>query len=427
MKVLVIGQGGREHAIVWKLKQSQMLTEIYAAPGNAGIAELAKCVPIKESNFRELVNFVKQEKIDLTIVGPENPLMEGIVNYFSEHNLKIIGPTKEAAQIEGSKAFAKELMKKYQIPTADYQTFTDLEEALIYLKKQKIPIVIKADGLAAGKGVIVAKSYEEAETALKSMLEAKRFGQAGTKVVIEEYLEGEELTILSFVDGNVVKPMVEAQDHKPAYDNDLGPNTGGMGAYSPVPQIPRDIIAEAFSTIIEPITKALVMEGIPFRGILYTGLMITKAGPKVIEFNARFGDPETQVVLPRLKTDLLKVFKYMSEGKLQDIDLAWSEDAAVCVVLASEGYPGTYETGKEIIGLDKIKMAGNMVVFHAATLKKDSKFLTNGGRVLGVVGLGDNLITAQKNAYHAINELSFADMHYRKDIADKGRFHSLHL
>jgi phosphoribosylamine--glycine ligase len=386
MNILVVGRGGREHAICWKLKQSPKLGKLYCAPGNAGIAEVAELVPIEETEFDQLTAFAREKNIDLAVIGPEDPLFAGIADAFEAAGINVFGPNKAAAIIEGSKSFTKDLLRKYDIPTAAYETFTDYEAALRYVREQGAPIVIKADGLAAGKGVTVAATLEEAEQALRAIMLDKAFGQAGDKVVIEEMLVGQEMSILSFVDGTVVKPMPEAQDHKPIFDNDEGPNTGGMGTYSPVPHIPKSVYDEAVRTIIQPTAEAMVAEGRPFRGVLFAGLMITPNGPKVIEFNCRFGDPETQVVLPRLESDLLELFQATVEGRLEEVEPKWSDDAAVCVVLAAGGYPGSYRKGDVIEGLDAVTES---VVFHAGTATDAAgRIVTNGGRLLGVTAVG---------------------------------------
>lgn len=415
MKVLIIGGGGREHAIAWKLSQSAKVSKIYCAPGNAGIAELAECVPIAASDIEALADFAATNQIDLTFVGPEDPLLLGIVNLFEKRGLTVFGPKKEAAIIEGSKSFAKDLMKKYQIPTAAYETFTDYESALSYLHQVGAPIVIKADGLAAGKGVIVAMSMAEAEQALHDMMQDEVFGSAGATVVIEEFLQGEEMTLLSFVDGKNVKQMETSQDHKAVFNGNQGPNTGGMGTYSPVSHIPQTLVEDIMRDIVKPAVAAMAAEGRPFSGILYTGLMLTEKGPKVIEFNARFGDPETQVILPRLKTDLMDIFLACVSGGLDQLQLEWSEQAAVCVIMASAGYPGPYEKGEVITGLET--QSGNTVVFHSGTAKENGQVVTNGGRVLGVTAIGDTIEMARSGAYAAVNQIHFDGAHYRTDIA----------
>ncbi|GLH65475.1 phosphoribosylamine--glycine ligase [Parageobacillus sp. G301] len=415
MKVLIIGRGGREHAIAWKAAQSPLVSKLYAAPGNPGIAQVAELVSIDEQDVEALVQFAKQEGIDLTIVGPEAPLLAGIVDRFVEEGLRIFGPRKEAALIEGSKAFAKEMMKKYGIPTAEHATFTSYEEAKAYVEKKGAPIVIKADGLAAGKGVIVAMTLPEAIEALSAMMVEKRFGEASKQVVIEEYLEGEEFSFMAFVHGERVYPMVIAQDHKRAYDNDQGPNTGGMGAYSPVPQISAQTIDAALSQIIEPMAKAMAAEGRPFTGVLYAGLMATKQGPKVIEFNARFGDPEAQVVLPRLQNDLIQVILDLLADR--EIELTWSEEAVIGVVLAAKGYPGKYERGAVIKGWEQL--GENTLLFHAGTMMENGALCTNGGRVLLVAAKGKTLKQAQQTVYEQISYITCDQLFYRRDIGNK--------
>lgn len=418
MDILVIGGGGREHAICWALAKSPKAGKIYCAPGNAGIGQVAEIVPIAVNEFDKLTAFAQEKEVGLVVVGPDDPLADGIVDAFEAKSIPVFGPRKNAAHIEGSKTFMKDLLKKYNIPTAAYEKFDDYEEAKAYLDQQKLPIVIKADGLAAGKGVTVAFTREEADAALKDIMVGKVFGNAGSQVVIEEFLEGQEMSILAFVDGEVVRPMSAAQDHKQVYDNDKGPNTGGMGTYSPLPHIADSIIDEAVESIIKPTAKAMVAEGRPFRGVLFAGLMISPDGkPKTIEFNARFGDPETQVVLPRLKSDLLEIFLAAVNGTLDKVEIEWSNEAAVCVVLASGGYPATYPKGLPISGLDA---AGDALVFHAGTAKNEAgEWITNGGRVLGVVGLGQNIAEARDKAYAAAVRITFEGKHQRSDIAAK--------
>lgn len=418
MDILVIGGGGREHAICWALAKSPKAGTIYCAPGNAGIGQVAQIVPIAVNEFDKLTAFAQEKQVGLVVVGPDDPLADGIVDAFEAKNIPVFGPRKNAAHIEGSKTFMKDLLKKYNIPTAAYEKFDNYDEAKAYLDLQKLPIVIKADGLAAGKGVTVAFTREEAEAALKDIMVGKVFGDAGSQVVIEEFLEGQEMSILAFVDGEVVRPMSAAQDHKQVYDNDKGPNTGGMGTYSPLPHIADSIIEEAVETIIKPTAKAMVAEGRPFRGVLFAGLMISPDGkPKTIEFNARFGDPETQVVLPRLKSDLLEIFLAAVNGTLDKVDIEWSNEAAVCVVLASGGYPASYPKGLPISGLDEAEGA---LVFHAGTAKNEAgEWVTNGGRVLGVVGLGQNIAEARDKAYAAAERITFDGKHQRSDIAAK--------
>ncbi|GGE09790.1 phosphoribosylamine--glycine ligase [Marinithermofilum abyssi] len=419
MRILVIGSGGREHALVWKLSQSPKVSKLYCAPGNGGIAELAECVPIEATDVDRLVSFAQQEQIDLTVVGPEASLMAGVANAFAEQGLRIFGPTREAAQIEGSKGFAKDLMKRWGIPTAHAEQFAELGQALAYIYEQGAPIVVKADGLAAGKGVTVARTVEEAEAALRRIMEDRAFAEAGDSVVIEEYLEGQELSLMAFVDGETVVPMVPAQDHKPVHDGDRGPNTGGMGAYSPVPQISASVINRAIEEILIPAAHALKREGLHYKGVLYAGLMITEDGPKVIEFNARFGDPETQVVLPRLKSDLVELLQATTDGTLHQQQVEWTEEAALCVVMASGGYPGKYEKGKEITGLGFTSHRSGEIVFHAGTRLVDGKTVTDGGRVLAVTSLGKNLAAAREAAYQGVQGISFEKAHYRRDIGEK--------
>lgn len=416
MRILVIGKGGREHAIIWALKKSASIAHIYCAPGNAGIAELAECVPIKESEFQQIAQFALDYAIDLVVVGPDDPLADGIVDVLEQRGVPVFGPRKNAAIIEGSKVFTKDLLKKYNIPTAAYESFEDYDAAIAYVRQQGAPIVIKADGLAAGKGVIVAQTLEEAEQALKEIMVDKVFGKSGSQVVIEEFLQGQEMSILSFVDGDVVRPMVPSQDHKQVFDGDKGPNTGGMGTYSPLPHIAQSVIDEAIETIIKPTAEAMVKEGRPFRGVLFAGLMITKDGPKTIEFNARFGDPETQVVLSLLETDLIDIFLATINGRLKDMDIRWSDESAVCVILASGGYPGSYPKGIPIHGLDEVQ---DSVVFHAGTALKDGQVVTDGGRVLGVTAKGATIEEARAKAYADAERIRFEGMQYRKDIALK--------
>ncbi|GGE35623.1 phosphoribosylamine--glycine ligase [Pullulanibacillus camelliae] len=415
MKVLVVGKGGREHAIAWKLKQSAQVNEVFIAPGNDGMNRVATRVPIDEADFEGLINFVKTNAIDLTIVGPEQPLVDGIVNRFKQAGLTIFGPSQEAAMLEGSKAFAKDLMGKYAIPTAAYDVFTDYDRAVAYVQQMGTPIVIKADGLAAGKGVTVALTEKEALQALADALNDHRFGSAGASVVIEEYLTGEEFSLMAFVDGENVYPMVLSQDHKRAFEGDKGPNTGGMGAYSPVPQLPENALDIAMERIMVPTVKAMQKEGKPFQGILYAGLIWTSAGPKVIEFNCRFGDPETQVVLPRLTSDLFAVFWSLVQGEVPE--LTWSEEAACGFVLASKGYPGDYEKGSEII--DPELAEDQALIFHAGTKLKDGQWVTDGGRVLLATCLAPTLSEAVQQARSAIEKRTNANTFYRTDIGHR--------
>lgn len=411
-KVLIIGGGGREHALAWKLAQSPLVEKIFAAPGNPGMESIAQSVKITISDFDALAAFVKKEKIHITIVGSEIPLVGGIVDRFEKENLMIFGPRANAAIIEGSKSFTKELMKKYKIPTATYEVFTDYAKAVAYLKTQKPPFVLKADGLAQGKGVIIASTHEEADAALSNMLQSECFGEAGKTVVIEEFLEGIEFSYMAFVNGANVYPMVIAKDHKRAFDGDEGPNTGGMGAYSPVPQIIEEMIEAARKEILIPTAKAMVKEGRSFTGILYAGLIATENGAKVIEFNARFGDPEAEVVLPRLENDLFSVITDILAGK--DPALKWSEENVLGIILASKGYPGKYETGSPITGLDKIGV--ETLVFHCGTKKTENRFETNGGRVLLVARKAKNLKTARKELYESVKSIKCENLFYRSDI-----------
>ncbi len=419
MKVLVVGSGGREHTICWKLAQSPKVDKIYCAPGNAGIGEIAELVPIGAMELDRLVDFAKENAIDLTVIGMDDPLVAGVVDKFEAAGLRVFGPRANAAIIEGSKAFSKELMKKYNIPTAAYETFEDYDKALEYVKAGSFPVVLKADGLALGKGVLICKTLEEAQEGLNTLMVDKKFGASGSKVVIEEFLTGPEVSVLSFCDGNTVVPMVSAQDHKRAYDNDEGLNTGGMGTFSPSRIYTEDIAAECMETIFKPTVAALNAEGRQFKGIIYFGLMLTSKGPKVIEYNARFGDPETQVILPRLKSDLCEIFEACIDGTLDKLNVEWYDNAACCVVLASGGYPESYTKGYEIKGLDEAKKAENITVFHAGTALKDGKFVTNGGRVLGITGVGKDLDEAIKIAYEGVKIVTFENVHYRHDIGIK--------
>jgi phosphoribosylamine--glycine ligase len=418
VKILVIGRGGREHAIIWSLKRNEKIKQIYCAPGNAGTAMLAENVNIGELEFPRLVKFAQETAIDLVVVGPDDPLAAGIVDEFEAAAIPVYGPRKNAAEIEGSKIFMKNLLRNYNIPTAKYETFTDYAAANNYLQQQPLPIVIKADGLAAGKGVAVCFTREEADKALQETMVNRSFGSSGDKVVIEEFLEGQEMSILAFVDGETVRAMSPAQDHKPVFDGDKGPNTGGMGTYSPLPHISQSIIDDSIENIIIPTARAMVSEDRPFRGILFAGLMITKDGPKTIEFNARFGDPEAQVVLPLLETDLLDIFLASINGSLDKIDIKWKDEAAVCVVLASEGYPGSYSKGYPIEGLEPFEEK-EALVFHAGTANLDGQIVTNGGRVLGIVGRGSDIAKAQANAYEAADRITFHGKMNRTDIAAK--------
>lgn len=416
MQVLVIGGGGREHALAWKAAQSASVEKVYCVPGNPGIAQIAECVQMDISDNDALVVFALENKIDLTIVGPEVPLANGVVDAFRAKGLAIFGPTQAAARIEGSKSFAKDLMKKYGIPTAAFEVFTDAEAAKAYIVEQGAPIVIKADGLAAGKGVVVAMTLDEALEAVDMMMCDQAFGSAGCQVVVEEFLMGEEASILTFCDGTTIVPMISSQDHKRAYDNDEGPNTGGMGTYAPAPVVTADVLARVQKEILEPTVAAMKAEGMPYTGCLYAGLMITENGPKVIEFNARFGDPETQVVLPLLDSDMAEIMMACVNGNLADLDIQWKDGAAVCVVMAAGGYPQSYRKGDVISGLDKAAELG-ATVFHAGTATKDESIITNGGRVLGVTAIGSDIQKAVDNAYEAVKSIHFDNVHYRNDIA----------
>jgi len=416
MKVLVVGGGGREHALVWKVAQSPKVTKIYAAPGNAGIAQIAECAPIKAEDIPGLLSFARAKTVDLTIVGPEGPLSMGIVNEFTNAGQRIFGPSGNAAEIEASKRFSKDLMKKYHIPTADYGVFTDKAAAEAYVLEKGAPIVVKADGLAAGKGVVVAETVDEALKALDLIMSQKAFGTAGNRVVVEECLRGEEASFMAFTDGKTVVPMASSQDHKRAFDADKGPNTGGMGAYSPAPIVTKKLERIIMETIMVPTVRAMEKEGRPFKGVLYAGLMIHDSEVKVLEFNARFGDPETQPVMARLDTDLIEIIEAILAGNLAKTDIRWKPESAVCVIMASGGYPGKYEKGKEIKGLEKAAGLKNVMVFHSGTSLKNSKIVTDGGRVLGVTGLGTVVAAAIDNAYAGVREISFDGAHYRRDI-----------
>ncbi|HWR90641.1 MAG TPA: phosphoribosylamine--glycine ligase [Dissulfurispiraceae bacterium] len=419
MKVLVIGGGGREHAIVWKLSQSKYVDKIYCTPGNAGIAELAECIEVVPDDFDALVDFVKYEWVDLTIVGPEDPLSRGIVDVFEREGRKIVGPTRAAAQLESSKVFSKDFLRRHRIPTAEYKVFSSYAQAEDYIRMKGAPIVVKAEGLAAGKGVFVASSVDEALNALKLIIKDRVFGDAGNRVVVEECLQGEEASFMVFIDGQTIVPMVSSQDHKRVFDNDEGLNTGGMGAYSPAPVLTDEVTAKVMARILKPTMDGLKADGIKYKGILYAGLMINKGEPYVLEFNCRLGDPETQPVLTRLKSDFLEIAMAIAEEKLSDVRIEWNDDVSVCVVLASQGYPGAYEKGKVISGLDEVKAMKDVVVFHAGTSFRDDAIVTNGGRVLGVTALGADTRAAKAKAYEAIAKIHFDGMHYRRDISDK--------
>lgn len=418
MRVLVIGSGGREHALVWKISQSPEVDKIYCAPGNAGIGQLAECVAIKADDLDGLLDFALQNQIDLTVVGPEVPLTMGIADKFQEKGLKIFGPSGKAAEIEGSKTFAKDLMARYGIPTAKYGAFTDATEAKAFLNQVGLPCVVKADGLAAGKGVLICETKAEAEAAVDDILVDNKFGSAGSRVVVEEFLTGQEVSMLAFTDGKTVVPMVSSQDHKRIWDGDKGLNTGGMGAYSPAPVYTDDVHAIVVPQVLEATVAAMNAEGRPFAGILYAGLMLTADGPKVLEFNARFGDPETQAVLPRLKSDLVDIFLAIIDGRLDEMQIEWYDEAAVCVVIASGGYPESSDKGRVITGLDEAAATG-AIVFHAGTKETDGNIVTNGGRVLGISALGKDIAEAIANAYKGVEKIKFENMQYRTDIGKK--------
>ena len=419
MKVLVIGGGGREHALVWKIAQSPLVEKIFCAPGNAGIAELAQCVDLKVDDLDGLLAFAQKEQIGLTVVGPELPLTLGVVDRFRAAGLTIFGADQKAAQIEGSKSFSKDLMAKYGVPTAAYGTFTDAEQAKDFIRQNGAPIVVKADGLAAGKGVIVAQTEDEAIAAVDDILCEGAFGAAGSRVVIEEFLEGEEASFLAFTDGEIIVPLASSQDHKPALDGDAGPNTGGMGAYSPAPVVTQEIHQQIIDQVLKPTIAGMASEGCSYSSIIYAGLMIKDGQLKVLEFNARFGDPETQPLLARLKSDIVPVLMACAKGDLSGIELEWHDKAAVCVVMAAGGYPGSYEKGQVIEGLKAAAAIDDLTVFHAGTGEKDGKVVTAGGRVLGVTGLGTTVAEAIDKAYQGVKAISWPEVHYRSDIGRK--------
>lgn len=416
MRILVIGGGGREHALVWKLAQSESVDKIFVAPGNPGMKDLAEIVDLPLDDLEVVANFAKKENIDLTVVGPENYLVAGIADVFEKHGLKVFGPKAKAAAIEGSKAFSKRLMQKYNIPTAFFKVCEDVETAKAFIEEKGAPIVIKADGLAAGKGVVVAMTKQEALDAVDDMMGNHKFGGAGARVVIEEFMEGEEASVLTFTDGDTIVPMVASQDHKRAFDNDEGPNTGGMGTYAPAPVMTDALMEKCKKEVLEPTIAALKAEGCKYQGCLYAGLMIKDGSIKVVEFNARFGDPETQVVLPLLKSDLAKIMLACANGSLAAEKIEWADKSAVCVVMASGGYPVKHTTGYEIKGLDTANSVDE-IVFHAGTKEVDGKIITSGGRVLGVTAFSDNIKAAKDKAYAAVEKIDFKDAHYRSDIA----------
>ena len=419
MRVLVVGGGGREHALVWKVAQSPKVSKIYCAPGNAGISEQATLVPIKANDLSGLLKFALQEKIDLTVVGPEEPLTKGIVDLFTSNRLSIFGPSKKAAEIEGSKVFAKEMMKKHHIPTASFEVFDDRKEAVGYIRKHGTPIVVKADGLAAGKGVIICKTIEEAIQSVDQIMIEKIFKEAGNRVVIEECLMGEEASFIAFTDGKKILPMASSQDHKAVLNRDQGPNTGGMGAYSPAPVVTEQVHRRIMEEVLKPLIQGMSEEGKPYKGAIYAGVMINDGHPKVLEFNARFGDPETQPVLMRMKGDIIPILEACIKGDLSKWEIEWDSRAAVCVVMASKGYPGDYERGKAMGGLKEVSQMKDVFVFHAGTTFQDGKVVTNGGRVLGVTGLGKDIPNAIERTYQAVKKISWDGVHYRTDIGQK--------
>lgn len=421
MRVLVVGSGGREHALVWKIARSPLVEKVYCAPGNPGIAHAAECVDLGVNDFAALSALAREEQIDLTVVGPEDPLSRGIVDHFEREDLTVFGPSKAAAELEASKAFAKRLMERQQIPTAAYAEFSNAPAAIGYVRAHGAPIVIKANGLAAGKGVTVAHTVDEAESAIREAMEARVFGDAGASVIIEEFMSGEEASILAFADGTHVLPMLTSQDHKPALDGDRGPNTGGMGAYSPAPVVDAALLAEIQATILEPCVRGMAEAGCPYKGVLYAGLMITPEGkPRVVEFNCRFGDPETQVVLPQMTSDIVPILLACAKGSLDTLSLEWQTGACVSVVMASGGYPGAYDKGKPITGIAEAEALDGVVVFHAGTSTRGGVLVTNGGRVLNVTATGDTLKGAIDTAYAAVDRIAFEGAHFRSDIGAKG-------
>ncbi|KAF0218773.1 MAG: phosphoribosylamine--glycine [Geobacteraceae bacterium] len=419
MKVLVIGSGGREHALVWKIAQSPLVEKIYCAPGNPGIGRIAENIDIKVDDLPRLLEFARRENIGLTVVGPELPLSLGVVDLFEEYGLTIFGARRNAAVIEASKAFAKDLMKKYHVPTAAYEVFTEVEPALAFIDRLGTPIVVKADGLAAGKGVIIAQTRGEAVTAVTEMLTGNAFGAAGARVVIEEFLRGEEASFLAFTDGKNIVPLASAQDHKAVFDGDQGPNTGGMGAYSPAPVVTPAIHEKTMTEVMRRTVDGMAAEGRPYRGVLYAGLMIDGGNIKTLEFNARFGDPECQPLLMRMKSDIVPILLAVAKGDISGMEIEWFEKAAVCVVMAAQGYPGEYRKGDEIAGLEEAAKMEDLSVFHAGTALKGDKFVTSGGRVLGVTAMGNTVKEAIERAYRGVSAITWCGVHYRKDIGKK--------
>ena len=421
MRVLVIGSGGREHALVWKIKQSPKVEKIFCAPGNAGTSEFADNIPIAADDIEGLLQFAMKKEIGLTVVGPEQPLVMGIVDRFEVKGLRIFGPSASAAELEGSKSFSKDIMQKYGLPTAEYKIFTSAESATKYIQAKNCPLVVKADGLAAGKGVLLCRSSREALVAVETIMRQRLFGEAGDQIVVEEFLEGQEISVLAFSDGQTVLLMDSAQDHKAVYDGDIGPNTGGMGAYSPAPVFTELMRQKVRDKIILPMVRAMQQEGRTYKGILYAGLMLTKTGPQILEFNARFGDPETQPLMVRMETDIIPLFEACIDGTLGQCQVNWKNKSSVCVVMTAEGYPGTYQKGEIISGLQNANSTPEVVVFHAGTKEKDGKVLTNGGRVLGVTATGANTESAIQRAYDAVGKVNWRGVHYRKDIGSRGR------
>jgi len=419
MKVLVIGSGGREHALVWKINQSRKVKKIYAAPGNGGTHSMAEPIGIKADDIKALLDFAKKEKIDLTVVGPEAPLVAGIVDLFEKAGLRIFGPGKECALLEGSKVFAKELMKEWNVPTADFEVFTSKEKAEAYVNSKNRPLVVKADGLAAGKGVYICKTKADALQAIDDIMGRKIFGDSGKRIIIEECLEGEEASIIVISDGDNISPMASSQDHKRIFDGDKGPNTGGMGAYSPAPVAEGSVFKNTLDHVIYPMINGMKKRGTSYKGVLYAGIMITKKGPYVLEFNVRFGDPETQAILPRMKSDIVDLMEASIDGRIKDVPNEWEERSCVCIVVSSGGYPGKYEKGKHIKGLKNAEMLKDVVVFHAGTAISDGNVVTSGGRVLGVTALGKDIKGAIKRSYEAAEKIDFDGIYYRKDIGKK--------
>ena len=421
MRVLVIGSGGREHALVWKIKQSPKVEKIFCAPGNAGTSEFADNIPIAADDIEGLLQFAMKKEIGLTVVGPEQPLVMGIVDRFEIKGLRIFGPSASAAELEGSKSFSKDIMQKYGLPTAEYKIFTSAESATKYIQAKNCPLVVKADGLAAGKGVLLCRSSREALVAVDTIMRQRLFGEAGDQIVVEEFLEGQEISVLAFSDGQTVLLMDSAQDHKSVYDGDIGPNTGGMGAYSPAPVFTKIMQQKVRDKIMLPMVRAMQQEGRIYKGILYAGLMLTKTGPQILEFNARFGDPETQPLMVRMDTDIIPLFEACIDGTLGQCQVNWKNKSSVCVVMTAEGYPGTYQKGEIISGLQSANSTPEVVVFHAGTKEQDGKVLTNGGRVLGVTATGANTESAIQKAYDAVSKVNWRGVHYRKDIGSRGR------